>query len=203
MICGKFTWADWHNLCSKFNPESRNSRYESPTICLRVVTLSAEDMIPGGVFSFDVAFWPHGVCETKSFIKYSESIKTSECILYVSSWCLTSRLYFPPCLKNAERAYTTETRLEGSTSPCQGLYVYIKKEGSFLAQNHGSSLVLLLTFKGTLLVEQTPCSAGDGLLRAPPSELIFLLVIQAPLRTQGFQNSVLVPGHCTCSWQWS
>lgn len=167
MICGKFTWADWHNLCSKFNPESRNSRYESPTICLRVVMLSAEDTIPEGVFSFDVAFWPRGVCETKSFIKYSESIKTSGCILYVSSWCLTSRLHFPPCLKTAERAYTTETPLEGSTSPCQGLCVYIKKDGSFLAKSPCSSLVLLLTLRGhpwhsSVCEEQTPCPAGYG-----------------------------------------
>lgn len=126
--------------------------------------LSAEDMIPGGVFSFDVAFWPCRVCETKSFIKYSKSIKNSECILYMSSWCLTSRLYFPPCLKTAERAYTTETPVEGSTSPCQGLCVYIKKEGSFLQEVPFQHF--LLTFKGTPLVKQclweaiTMCSKG-------------------------------------------
>lgn len=157
MIPGRFISAGWHNLCSKFNPESKNSMYESRTICLCVIIFNAEDMIPEGVFSFDVAFWPHRVCETKSFIKYSDSVRNPECILCVSSWCLTSRLYFPPCLKTVERAYVMQMLLEGTISSCQGLCVHLKKEG-FLAKLPAPlfhcPLFILQNSEGTLLVER-------------------------------------------------
>lgn len=63
------------------------------------------------------------------------TIQNPVCILYVSSWYLTSRLCSPPCLKTAEKAYATQTLLVGSTLSCQGLCVHLKKEG-FLEKVH-------------------------------------------------------------------
>lgn len=57
--------------------QSQKTAYMSHSRFACVIILSVEDVIQEGMFSFDVAFWPHRECETKSFLKYSD---------YTESW---------------------------------------------------------------------------------------------------------------------